>query len=100
MTELLIISLASVIVIAAFLMYHSSASYLLKLSVLPALIAAIIFGYTIFTNNMGAPISALPQEVFQYVHHEAGQGGVIYLWVCTADRGRRLHTFPYDRETM
>ena len=101
MGELLLLSLIFVIVIAAFLMYYSRAHYAVKIIVFPALIAAGLFGYTIFVDNMGAPISSMPKGVFTYVHHQSGEGGeVIYLWVWTADRGQRLHTFPYTRETM
>ena len=101
MIESLIISAILLIVIVAFLVYHSTAPYAEKAAVFPALIAVIIFGYLIFIDNLGAPINSIPQGDFQYVHHQAGNSGeVIYLWVWTADRGQRLHTFPYDRETM
>ena len=101
MTELLLFSLASLIVIAAFLLYYSKAHYAVKIAVFPALIAVVVFGYTIFVSSMGAPIPTVPKGVFTYVHHQSGNSGeVIYLWVWTADRGQRLHTFAYDRETM
>lgn len=85
----------------AFLTYHSAAHYAVKLIVFPALIAAIIFGYTIFTDRLGAPINAYPEGDFQYVHHQSGEGGdLIYLWAYTVDRGQRLYAFDYTRDTM
>ncbi len=101
MTESLITSVIFLIVIVAFLMYYSTAHYAVKIAVFPALIAVVIFGAVIYQDRLGAPINALPKGDFQYVHHQSGDGGdVIYLWVWTAERGNRLHTFPYDRETM
>lgn len=101
MVELLIISAIILIVIVAFLLYYSTAHYAVKVAVFPALIAVVIFGAVIYQDRLGAPINSIPKGDFQYVYHQAGDGGdVIYLWVWTADRGQRLHTFPYDRETM
>jgi hypothetical protein len=101
MIESLIISLAALVVILAFLMYHSGAPAILKLTVFPALIAAIILGTVVYKDRLGAPINAYPKGEFLYVFHQSGQSGeVIYLWVWTADRGQRLHTFDYDRQTM
>ncbi len=101
MTEVLIISLAAMVVILAFLMYYSGAPAILKLAVFPALIAALILGTAVYRDSLGAPIHSYPKGEFLYVFHQSGQSGeVIYLWVWTADRGQRLHTFDYTRETM
>ena len=101
MVESLILSAVILIVLVAFLMYYSKAHYAVKIAVFPALIAVVIYGYAIYTDNMGAPINSVPKEGFYYVHHQAGEGGeVIYVWVWTADRGQRLHVGPYERETM
>ena len=101
MVETLFISAILFIVVVAFLLYYSTAHYAVKIAVFPALIAAIVFGYLIFTDNLGAPINSVPQGDFQYVHHQAGNSGeVIYLWVFTVERGQRLHSVPYSRETM
>lgn len=89
------------IVLLAFLLYYSTAHYLVKVTVFPALIAALYFGTVIYIDQMGAPINSVPKGDFQYVHHQAGEGGeVIYLWVFTVERGQRLHSVPYTRETM
>ena len=101
MVESLIIFAILLIVIMAFLVYHSKAHYAVKAAVFPALIAAIIFGAVIYQDRLGAPINSIPKEGFYYVHHQAGEGGeVIYIWVWTADRGQRLHIIPYTRELM
>ncbi len=101
MIEALSISLAVMVCILAFLVYYSGAPAVLKLTVFPALIATVILGTVVYKDRLGAPINAYPQGEFLYVHHQSGEGGdVIYLWVWTADRGQRLHTFDYDRETM
>jgi len=99
--ETLIILAALVIVIVAFLMYHSSAPWGLKLTAFPALIAMIYFAANVYISHLGAPINAIPKGDFQYVHHQSGEGGeVIYLWVFTVERGQRLHSVPYTREIM
>ena len=61
MIESLIISLAALIILLAFLTYYSKAHYTVKLTVFPALIAVIILGAVVYKDRLGAPINAYPR---------------------------------------
>jgi hypothetical protein len=101
MIEFLATLLIFYVAAQAFLTYYSNAPVWLKLVIFPILLIALILGKTIFTDGLGAPIDAIPESDFQYIHHAAGQGGeTIFVWIHTKERGNRLHVIPYSREVM
>ncbi|MCG7944820.1 MAG: hypothetical protein N0C84_00580 [Candidatus Thiodiazotropha taylori] len=86
-------------IIVATLAYKSSASFILKLIILPLLLgtfAGLI--HTVYVYR-GTPVELKPAE-FKYQHHQTvleGNELYTYMWAITDDT-HRLYKFPYERE--
>ena len=97
---LIVVSGLFVCVVVAYLVYNSRAHWFAKLLALPLVLALTTTMVYTALDRMGAPIEAQPIGKFKYLHHAlSADGGEIFIWIYTQERGHRLHVVPYSRET-
>lgn len=96
---IILIALALITAVAVSIsIYVSQAHVAVKYTALAALLCLCVFAYDIYVRSMGAPINAIPEGEYGYVHHIISDDH-IYLWVVADQDQHRLYRFPYDRET-
>jgi hypothetical protein len=89
---------ALVILGVSALTYTSRIHLAFKLATLPLTIVLATLGGVYYLDNLGAPLAKpLPSE-FKYQAHVI-DGDTLFVWISTEERGERLHTIPYERET-